>query len=177
MKTIFSVLLLFFSAAVTAQNNRGLVFNKELKMLVGNWEGTTIYTDPKKGNLQFTLKTKLEVIDLTDSLKLNFSYTDPEGMETMDTSILRIYDKEDKLRIDHQLYDIVSTGRKGPRMEVVAEREGFDNILKPGFDPSLKADFRQTITFDAGNLKIVRELRFMENEYFFIRMRSTLIKK
>ena len=177
MKIIFGTLLIFCAMALNAQNNRGLVFNKELKILVGNWEGKVVYTDPKKNNAQVILKTRLQVIDLTDSLKLNFIYTDPDGNETRDSSILRIYDKEDKLSIDHALYDIVSTARKGPGMEVVGEREGYDNILEAGFDPRLKADFRQVISFGATNLNIVKELRYTENEYYFIRSRSTFTKK
>ena len=177
MKIILGTLVIFCSLAVNAQNNRALVFNKELKLLVGNWEGVVVYTDPKKNNAQVILKTRLQVIDLTDSLKLNFIYTGPDGNETRDSSILRIYDKEDKLRIDDGLYDIVSTARKGPRLEVVGERGGYDNILEAGFDPRLQADFRQIITFGATNLNIVKELRYSGNEYYFIRSRSTFTKK
>jgi len=177
MKIIFSLIFLFLSfAAAAQQNNRGLVFNKELKILVGKWEGSSVYTDPKQNNAQVTLKSAVEVIDLTDSLQLYFTYTDPQGKETRDTSILRIYEIEDKLRADGQLYNIGYTARKGPSMIVVGEKEGYDNIIKPGFDPSLKADFRYTITFSPGNLSILRELRFMENEFYFIRMRSTFKK-
>ena len=177
MKIIFCTLVIFCSLAVNAQNNRGLVFNKELKILVGNWEGKVVYTDPKKNNAQVILKARLQVTELTDSLKLNFIYTDPDGNESRDSSILCIYDKEDKLRIDRELYDIVSTARKGPSMEVVGERGGYDNILEAGFDPRLKADFRQVITFGATNLNIVKELRYTENEFYFIRSRATFTKK
>ena len=179
MKIIITALILFFSTAVIAQdqNNRALVFNKELKILVGNWEGTSVYTDPKRNNMQVYLKAFLEVTDLGDSLMLRCLYIDAQGNESSDTSILRIHDKEDQLRIDHDLYNIVSTARKGGRMEVVGERAGYDNSIKPGFDMSLRADFRQTITFNAANLKMVKELRFMENDYLFIRRRSTFTKK
>ena len=177
MKIILGTMLIFCSVAVNAQNNRGLIFNKELKILVGTWEGKVVYTDPKKNNAQVILTARLEVIDLTDSLKLSFIYTDPDGKETRDSSTLCIYDKEDKLRIDHGLYDIVSTVRKGPAMEVVGERQGYDNILEAGFDPRLKADFRQIITYGATNLNIVKELRYTENEYYFIRSRSAFTKK
>lgn len=177
MKIIFCTLFIFCYLAINAQNNRGLVFNKELKILVGNWEGRVVYTDPKKNNAQVILQTRLQVTDLTDSLKLNFIYTDPDGKATRDSSILRIYDKEDKLSIDHALYDIVSTARKGPRLEVVGERGGYDNILEAGFDPRLQADFRQIMTFGATNLNIVKELRYSGNEFYFIRSRSAFTKK
>jgi hypothetical protein len=178
MKTISIVLFLSITVPALSQNNRGLVFNKELKTLVGKWEGTTVYTDPKKNNAQVTLKTRLEVVDLSDSLQLYFTYTDPEGKDSTDTSILRIYDKEDKLRFDHQLFTIGSTARKGSNiMMVMGERPGYDNIITPGFDPRLKADFRQTMTFGPKNLNIVRELRYEENEFYFIRVRSVLVKK
>jgi hypothetical protein len=176
MKIIFSTLLVFCSLAVNAQNNRGLIFNKDLKILVGNWEGTVVYTDPKKNNAQVILKTRIQVTDLTDSLKLNFIYTDPDKNETRDSSILRIYDKEDKIRIDNELFDIAST-RRGPRMEVVAEREGYDNFQETGFDPRFKADFRQVITFGPANLNIVKEMKYSANEFYFIRSRSAFTKK
>lgn len=177
MKILLGTLLVLCSLSLNAQNNRGLVFNKDLKMLVGNWAGQVVYTDPKKNNAQVNIKASLEVTDLVDSLSLQFIYTDPTGAETRDTCILRIYDKEDKLRIDRALYDIVSTARKGPLVEVVGEREGYDNVVKAGFDPSLKADFRQVLTFGATTLKIVKELRYMENEFYFIRSRATFTKK
>ncbi|HMK02601.1 MAG TPA: hypothetical protein VK489_00335, partial [Ferruginibacter sp.] len=76
MKFIFSALFLFSCAIASAQSaNRGLVFNKEFKVLVGKWEGTSVYTDPKKNNALVNLKSAVEVIDLTDSLQLNFTYT------------------------------------------------------------------------------------------------------
>jgi hypothetical protein len=177
MKFILTVSFFFTFAFASAQSsNRGLVFNKELKILVGKWEGNSVYTDPRRNNAQITLRSQLDVTDLGDSLQLIFTYTDPEKIETGDTSILRIYDKEDKVLADRRLYDIGYTARKGPSMIVVGEKEGYDNIIKPGFDPSLKADFRYTLTFSPTSLSILRELRFMENEYYFIRMRSTYKK-
>lgn len=170
MKIIFGVLFLFFSTAVTAQNPRAMVFNKELKILIGNWEGKTVYTDPAKNNTQFTLQTRLEVIDLKDSIAFHFTHTWPDGKMTYDTTNVCIYDKMDSLSYDHELYEIVSTGRRGPTsMIVVAEKQGFDNRLV--------ADLRRTLTFGPYNLGILKEARYMENEFFFIRSRSTLVKK
>lgn len=169
MKIILSVMLFLISTVVIAQNNRGLIFNKELKTLAGNWAGNMIYTDIKKNNTQVTLPTKLEIIDLNDSLELKYFYTDSDGKAVSDTSSLRIYDVEDKLSIDGELYDIVSTGRKGPRLIVVGEKQGFDN--------NLVADLRQTVIFGPANLSIVKEVRYMENEFYFIRNRATFTKK
>lgn len=170
MKIIFSVSLFFITTVVIAQqNNRGLVFNKELRILIGNWEGKTVYTDSKQNNTQVTLQTKLEVADLKDSLQFRFVYTWPDNKMTYDTTNVCIYDKMDSLSYDHELYEIVSTGRKGPSMIVVAEKQGFDNRLV--------ADLRRTLTFGAYNLGILKEARYMENEFYFIRSRTSLTKK
>ncbi len=172
MKALLSILFILGSISLHAQNNmnnRGLIYNKDLKMLVGTWTGNMVYTDPKKNNQQFTLPTKLVITDKTDSLSIIYSYTNSDGMEVSDTSSLRIYDKEDKLKLDGELYDIVSTVRKGPMLQVVGEKQGFD--------VQRVADLRQTLLFNANSLKIVKEVRFMENEFFFIRNRSTFTKK
>ena len=168
MRSIFSILVFFFFTAVQAQDNRALVFNKELKLLAGNWAGPMVYTDPAKNNAQATLQSKLEITDLGDSMALKYSYTDTDGKEIIEKSYLRILDKEDKLSIDGELYDIVFTGRKGPRLTVIAEKQGFDN--------KLVADLKQTLVFGPANLSIVKEARYMENEFYFIRRRATFTK-
>ncbi len=172
MKFLLSILFICGTLALHAQNNsnnRALIYNKELKMLIGTWTGNIVLTDPKKNNQQFTLPTKLVITDKNDSLSVIFFYTNSDGKEVSDTSSLRIYDKEDKLKIDGEMYDIVSTVRKGPSAQVVGEKQGFDD--------KRVADLRQTILFSPNNLKIVKEVRFMENEFFFIRSRSTFIRK
>lgn len=168
MRIILSMLLFFFSGAVIAQESRALVYNKELKVLAGNWAGPMVYTDPAKNNAQVTLQAKLEITDLGDSLALKYSYTDTDGKEFIEKSYLRISDKEDQLSIDGELYDIVYTARKGPRLTVIAEKQGFDN--------KLVADLKQTLVFGPANLSIVKEARYMENEFYFIRRRATFVK-
>lgn len=168
MKTIYSLLLLFFSAAASAQNSKALIFHKELKVLVGNWTGTMVYTDPKKNDAQVTLQTKLLIADLNDSLSLEFSYTDADGKAMVEKTFMRILDKEDQFGMDGELYDIGFTGRKGPRLTIIAEKQGMDN--------NRVADLKQTIIFGPANLSIVKEVRYMENEFYFIRRRATFIK-
>ena len=102
-------------------------------------------------------------------MEVKFFYVDSDGKEKSDTSTLRIYDTEDKLRIDGELYDIVSTVRIGPMMMIVGEKQGFDN--------NRVADLRQTLTFGSTTLKIVKEVRYMENEFFFIRNRTAFNKQ
>ena len=155
--------------AAFAQNNRGLVFNKDLKVLVGSWAGNMVYTDFTKNNTQVTLPTRLQVVDLKDSLAFIFYYTETGGKEIADSSTVCIYEREDKLSIDGELYDIVSTGRRGIRLIIVAEKQGFDN--------NKVADLRQTVTFGPSNLNILKEVRYLENEFYFIRNRSAFIKK
>ncbi len=172
MKSLLSILFICLSMALYSQNNsnnRGLIYNKDLKMLIGTWTGNMVYTDPKKNNQQFTLPTKLVITDKIDSLSVIFFYTNSDGNDVSDTCSLCIYDAEDKLKIDGELYDLVSTIRKGPTAQVVGEKQGFDD--------KRVADLRQTILFGPNNLKITKEVRFMENEFFFIRNRSIFTRK
>jgi hypothetical protein len=168
MKTIYSLMFLFFSVVVSAQNSKALIFNKELKVLVGNWAGTMVYTDPEKNDAQVTLQTKLVIAELNDSLSLQFSYTDAGGKEIVEKTFMRILDKEDQFGLDGELYDIGFTGRKGPRLTIIAEKQGMDN--------NRVADLKQTIIFGPANLSIVKEARYMENEFYFIRRRATFTK-
>lgn len=158
-----------FSTAAFAQNNRGLVFHKDLDVLTGNWGGTIVYTDVTKNNTQVTLQPGLVITGQADSLALYFNYAEASGMEINDTNYIRIYDKEDKLSIDGEMYDIVYTARKGPKLIVVGEKQGFDN--------NRVADLRQTLTFGQANLNILKEVRYMENEFYFIRSRAIFKKK
>ncbi len=172
MKALLSILFIFGTLALHAQNNqanRGSVYNKDLKMLVGNWAGTMVYTDPKKNNQQFTIPTKLAITDKTDSLVVIYSYTNADGKEVADTTSLRIHDAEDKLKTDGELFDIVFTSRKGPVLQVICEKQGFDE--------KRVADLQQTITFGPGHLRIEKKVRYMENEFYFIRNRMTFTKK
>jgi hypothetical protein len=171
MRYLLAVFLICCSALVHAQNNnRGQIFNKDLKMLVGTWTGNMVYTDPEKNNQQFTLPTTLLISDKTDSLLLVFNYPNSDGIQVSDTSSLRIYDAEGKLRIDGALYDIGQTVRRGPTLQVIGEKRNF-------FDQQRVSDLQQTITFNAGSLKILKEVRYLENEFYFIRNRMTFTRK
>ncbi|MBK8495227.1 MAG: hypothetical protein IPL50_09450 [Chitinophagaceae bacterium] len=77
MKIILSILVFVFSTAAFAQNNRGLVFNKDLDVLPGNWGGAIVYTDVTKNNTQVTLQSGLVITGQADSLALYFNYAKP----------------------------------------------------------------------------------------------------
>ncbi|MBK8495407.1 MAG: hypothetical protein IPL50_10525 [Chitinophagaceae bacterium] len=66
------------------------------------------------------------------------------------------------------MYDIVYTARKGPKLIVVGEKQGFDN--------NRVADLRQTLTFGQANLNILKEVRYMETKFYFIRSRAIFKK-
>lgn len=173
MKAILSILFIFGSIALHAQNNmnnRGLIYNKDLKMLVGTWTGNMVYTDPKKNNRQFTLPTTLIIVEKGDSLSVIFSYTNTDGKPVTDTSSLRIYDAEKKISIDGIVHDIGQTVRKGPTLQVISEKKNL-------FDQQRVYDLQQTITFNANSLKILEEVRYLENEFHFIRNRMTFTRK
>lgn len=171
MRYFLAVLSICCAVSLHAQtNNRGRVYNKDLKILVGNWSGNMVYTDPKKNNQQFTLPTTLVIAEKGDSLSLIFSYTNSDGKQVADTASLRMYDAEEKFSYDAVLYDLGQTLRKGPTLQVIGEKKNL-------FDQQRVYDIQQTFTFNVNSLKIQEEVRYLENEFHFIRNRMTFTRK
>ena len=166
MKIILSSLFLLLSACAVAQNNRGNVYNKDLRVMIGNWSGNVIYTDPDRNDGQFNLKTKLTVSDLKDSLAFKFVYEYPDGTITTDSTTVCLYEGIDTLTYDQRSYKISSTGRKGLSLVVEGEAQQF-------FGDRF-ADIRRTIIFSPRTISITKDRRFMENEYYANQYRSTL---
>ena len=169
MKILISILFLFTSVSAPAQNNRGAITAKDLKQLAGNWAGNLVYTDYKDNKTQVTLAARIEIIDMNDSLQLNFVYTEPNGKEVREKTTLRIYDNGNKLSFDGGEYDITETARRGPRLTIVGEKEGVDNYRS--------AEYRHTITFSPMSLTIIKEIRYADMTEYFIRNRSVFTKK
>ncbi len=167
MKIILSCLFLFFSVCATAQRN-GLT-DKDLKDLAGNWSGTLTYTDYSDDKTHTSLPTQLVIVDLKDSLGLNFTYTEPNGKKVTDKSSLRIYEDGDKLNIDGHVYFIAAVRRKGIRLTIIAENEGEDN--------NKAAEIRQTIIIGPSILNILKEVRYTGMKDYFIRSKTELQKK
>lgn len=168
MKIILSSLFLLLSACAVAQNNRGNVYNKDLRVMIGNWSGYVIYMDPALNDAQINLKTKLTVTDLGDSLGFKFVYEYPDGKITTDSTTVCIYEGIDTLTYDQRSYKITSTGRKGSSLVVEGEAQQF-------FGDRF-ADIRRTIIFSPRTISITKDRRFMENEYYANQYRSTLNK-
>jgi hypothetical protein len=64
----------------------------------------------------------------------------------------------------------MATRRRGPRVTIIAEREGAANFRS--------ADFQETINFGPGILNFTNGIRYMDmSETYFIRKRVTLTKK
>jgi hypothetical protein len=166
MKIILSSILFFYSFAAVAQNARaGLTF-KELKSLSGNWTGNMVYTAE---NAQDTYQSGLEILDMQDSLKLNFTHTGADGKQLMESFIMRIYEDGNKLSFDSSEYDIAAIRRRGVRLEIIIEREGVDKFRS--------ADFQQTLIIGPATLNIIKKIRYSDMQDYFIRSRSAYTKK
>lgn len=166
MKLIISLILFSYSFAATAQNARaGLTF-KELKSLSGNWTGNMVYTAE---NAQETYQTGLEILDMNDSLKLNFTHTGKDGKQLIESYTMRIYEDGNKMSFDSSEYDIVEIRRRGVRLTVIIEREGVDKYRS--------ADFQQTIIIGPSTLNIIKKIRYSDMLDYFIRSRSAYTKK
>ncbi len=167
MKIILSAVLICLQLAVVAQKTS--ITNAEFKALIGSWTGTSVNTVFVNGQNQVTLATTLEVVDMKDSLQLNFVYTQPDGKQFTETNSLYVYDNSSKLSFDSAQFDIAEVRRRGVRLTIYAEREGYENY-KP-------VDFQDILLIGPGILNITKGVRSGNAVDFAIRKRLTLTKK
>lgn len=164
MKIILACLLLFSSFFAAAQ--KGGVTAEELKKLAGNWSGTLIYTDHSNDTSKTSIPTKLEIIDLKDSLGFSYTYTEPGGNLVKKKGSLRYFKEEDQLFIDGDTYYVSAVRRRGVRLTIIADREGADN--------NKEADIRKTITIGPSVLIIIKEVRYRGAKEYFVRNKREL---
>ncbi len=171
MKTILSSLLIFLQLAATAQIAKP-VTNEELKALVGNWTGPMVATGFAfaDGKNQHTYTTVLEVVDMQDSLMFNFTYTDvASGKQLIEKYPLRVYDGGGKLNFDSTQFEITDTRRRGIRLTVYAEREGYND--------NRRVEWQDVFIIGPGILNITKGIRYPDMIDFSILKRLTLTKK
>ena len=168
MKTILSTLLIFFQLAVTAQIAKP-VTNAELKALVGNWTGPMVATGFSEGKNQHSFTTTLEVTDMGDSLMFKFVFTGENGKQLIEKYPLRIYNNGDKLSFDSTEFDITDIRRRGVRLTVYAEREGYDQ--------NRRVEWQDVFIIGPGILNITKGIRYPDMVDFSILKRLTLTKK
>lgn len=167
MKILISTLIIFLQLTTVAQ--KASITNAEFKALVGNWSGTSVNTVFNNGVNQVSVATTLEVIDMKDSLKLIFVYTQPDGKQVTETNSLYVYDNSSKLSFDSAQFDIAEIRRRGVRLSIYAEREGYEHY-KP-------VDFQDILIIGPGILNITKGVRSGNAVDFAIRKRLTLTKK
>ncbi len=168
MKNILIAIVIFFQLPAAAQSNNK-VTNAEFKALVGSWTGTAVITVFSNGQNQVTVAVTLEVIDMKDSLQLNFIYTEPGGKQFTETNSLFIYDNGGKLSFDSAQFDIAEIRRRGVRLTIYAERQGYENYKS--------VDFQDILLIGPGILNITKGIRADDAVDFAIRKRLTLTKK
>lgn len=166
MKIFFGILFIAFSFSSIAQIEGGSLTAKDIKDLVGNWTGSTVFTDEKA---QVSFKSSLEIVDMKDSLMLKFIHTGIDGKQTAENYALRISEDGLKLRFDSNEYEIVAIRRRGVRLSIIIEREGVDKYRS--------ADFQETLIIGPANLNIERKIRYTDMVDYFIRSRSAFTKK
>jgi hypothetical protein len=170
MKIIFGALLIFFSLSTHAQMDKP-VTNAELKTLVGNWTGPMVATGFVDGKNQHSYTTELEVVDMQDSLMFSFTFTGEGGKQLIEKYPLRIYDNNSKLSFDSTQFEITDVRRRGPRLTVYAEREGYTDNL------SRRTEWQDIFIIGPGILNITKGIRFPDMVDFSIQKRLTLTKK
>ena len=171
MKVLLGALLIFLQIATVAQTARP-VANAELKALVGNWTGPMVATGFKfaDGKNQHTYSTVLEVIDMQDSLMFNFAFTDVITNEQLIEKFpLRIYDNGSKLSFDSTQFEIADLSRRGIRLTIYAEREGYHE--------NRRVEWQDIFIIGPGILNITKGIRYPDMIDFSIQKRLTLTKK
>jgi hypothetical protein len=170
MKIIFSALLIVFSMTMYAQLDKP-VTNAELKALVGNWAGPMVATGFVDGKNQHSYTTALEVVDMQDSLMFNFTFTGEGGKQLIEKYPLHIYDNGSKLSFDSTQFEITEVRRRGPRLTVYAEREGYTE------DKTRRVEWQDIFIIGPGILNITKGIRYSDMIDFSIQKRLTLTKK
>jgi hypothetical protein len=170
MKTILSALIIFLQLTATAQNNQ-TVTNAELKALVGNWTGPMVATGFVDGKNQHNYTTALEVVDMQDSLMFNFTFTGEGGKQLIEKYPLRIYDNSSKLSFDSTQFEITEVRRRGIRLTVYAEREGYTP------DKTRRVEWQDIFIMGPGILNITKGIRYPDMIDFSIQKRLNLTKK
>ncbi len=168
MKIIFGTILLFLSMTINAQVDKP-VTNAELKALVGNWTGPMVATGFVDGKNQHSYTTALEVVDMQDSLMFSFTFTGEGGKQLIEKYPLRIYDNGSKLSFDSTQFDVAEIRRRGPRLTIYAEREGYDQ--------NRRVEWQDIFIIGPGILNITKGIRYPDMIDFSIQKRLTLTKK
>jgi hypothetical protein len=106
---------------------------------------------------------------MKDSLQFNFVYTRADGNTFKETSFLYVYDNNSKLSFDSAQFDIAEVRRRGVRLSIYAEREGYEN--------NRPAELQVKFLVGSGRLNIKKGVRFGEAIDYSIRNRLTLTKK
>jgi hypothetical protein len=168
VKIIFSAVLIFLQITVIAQTAKP-VTNQELKALVGNWTGPTVATGFVNGKNQHSYSTVLSVTDMQDSLMFNFTYTDETGKQLIEKYPLRIYDNGNKLIFDSTQFEITDILRRGIRLTIYAERDGYAQ--------NRRVEWQDVFIIGPGILNITKGIRYPDMIDFSILKRLTLTKK
>ena len=119
-------------------------------------------------HLKQSLPALLIITSKTDSLGLDYSYTQTNGKIVANKGDLRIYNEGTNLQLDGIEYVIVAVRREGPRLTIIAERDGTDN--------NKEATIRQTFIIGPGILNITKEVKYETQEKFFVRTYMRLRK-
>jgi hypothetical protein len=168
MKIVFSALCIFLQMAAVAQSYKP-VTNAELKALVGNWTGPMVATGFVDGKNQHNYSTMLEVVDMQDSLMFNFTFTGEGGKQLFEKYPLRIYDNGSKLSFDSTQFEIAELRRRGIRLTIYAERDGYDQ--------NRRVEWQDIFIIGPGILNITKGIRYPDMIDFSIQKRLTLTKK
>src|SRR6187399_952497 len=105
------LLLIFFVFHLQAQNT-AKIEGKQLKDLAGNWNGELTYLDYRDDKSKVTLKVRTTNVWANSKLTRNVVFTEPNGKEIKNDSVLTIADDsrslledKDKWRVVKNIYD------------------------------------------------------------------------
>jgi hypothetical protein len=99
----------------------------------------------------------------------NFTYTDETGKQLFEKYPLRIYDNGDKLSFDSTQFEITDIRRRGIRLTIYAEREGYVT--------NRQVEWQDIFIIGPGILNITKGIRYPDMIDFSIQKRLTLTKK
>lgn len=164
----FSLLLLLAAAPGAASAQDSLV---DFEFLLGKWEGELQYLDYRDDETFISLPATMqcEPNETGSALVLAYSYGEPDGRRVDGREVLRLGRDGGEIFFDGRWrVEAASLDSAAERYEVLLVGTGLDN--------ERSAAFRKTILREGTELSITKEVRYEDEDDFFLRNRHVFAR-
>jgi hypothetical protein len=159
MKTFISILLLFITASVTAQDNRQII-HEQFTRLNGNWEGFMEYTDMYDNKTRYSMPAECQTHFNGKKWEYAVQYDEGGGEKSGGKGDCTVNDDGTKMNYDGIVWEVSSVKLQGDSATILLETIGKENRKK--------ALLRRTIFVTVDFFSIMEEVNFTEEGTAFI---------